>query len=102
MPKRQQLILECDYCGYSETVTPEANPNKAMEKLNKWFGVVRATDPAGQGMPDMTRWYDSVQCVAAGLKKEDETRSLEEKLAKAAQPDHKLTPLADELGAVRT
>jgi hypothetical protein len=102
MPKREirQLELECDFCGEKEVFDLASHPKDILPRLKEWRGVINAGDPAGQGMPDMTKWYDSARCIASGVKRDEEMREREAKVASMCGEDSRLTPAAQASGAV--
>lgn len=87
MPKRQirKLELECDFCGEKEQFDLSAPPNTVLPRLAKWKGVVEAGAPAGEGMPDLTKWYDSVDCLCKGAKHDEDSARLEAAVGQACE-----------------
>ena len=103
MPKREirKLELECEYCHHTEQFDLTADPQIMLKKLSYWNGVVNAGAPAGQGVPDQTKWYDSINCLVRGTQKDAEALKLEQAVALHAGEDPSLSPAANASGAVR-
>lgn len=83
MPREQLIRLRCDYCDYSDTVPvdpTEADPRKLLAKLERWYGVVRALDPAGPQSADQTKWFDSLDCLVSGMKRDEAHKREAERL----------------------
>lgn len=104
MPRRQQLVLECEFCTNTEIFDlspPRTNDEreKFVSKMEKWNGVSSALSPAGPNAPDTTRWYDSIACMTSGEKRMEEALRLERQVAGAANGDSRLSPAAQASGA---
>lgn len=102
MPKREirQLELECEYCNFKEVFDLSADPSTILPKFVKWNGMVNAGAPAGQGIPDQTKWFDSPNCLVTWVRRDEMARDIKAQLAKAAEPDPKLSPAAQASGAI--
>lgn len=83
---RSQLVkMTCDFCTTEETFDlTTGDPRIMQSKLKKWLGVVPALAPAGPNAPDMTKWYDSPDCITRGLKKDEEVERMESAVAASA------------------
>lgn len=87
MPKRQirKLELECEFCGEREQFDLAADPSTILPKLGKWVGLICAGAPAGEGIPDQTKWYDSVDCLCKGAKHDEDSARLEAAVGQACE-----------------
>lgn len=87
MPKNhiRKLELICDFCGEKEQFDLAAAPSTILPRLVEWRGVVNAGAPAGEGVPDQTKWYESVDCLCKGVKHDQEASELETTVGSACE-----------------
>lgn len=82
MPRSQLIRMECDFCGDAEVFDLTQGDQKIIiPKLQKWHGVANAMAHAND--PDGTKWYDSIDCISRGMKRDAEALELEKKVAVA-------------------
>ena|SRR5580693_8915178 len=103
MPRSNLLVLECDYCGYKDTMDQSAEQKVLLAKAHRWRQVSNADDKTADqfGCPvDPSRWYDSISCIVKGEERRDERIQLADKTnGKIAQmplpPEAALPPITE-------
>ena|SRR5271170_3062435 len=102
MPRSNLLVLECDFCGFKDSLD-QTDQKVLIAKAHKWRQVSNADDSTADqfGRPvDPSRWYDSISCIVKGEQRLDERFALTDKTnGKLAQmplpPEAALPPIAE-------
>jgi hypothetical protein len=94
MPKRDNVVLECDYCGNYDTIDVHDPSDKVLPIISKWRGVMDGDNPPNAGS-DSHRWYDSLDCLTLGEKRHTEDK--QEAAEKQAEQDRILARANEQL-----